>query len=168
MRISHNPQVRDLQMKQIFRADQTLFFKHISHDIKSCNIILPKLSSQEIINLKSYLIDYKPLKGNDLSTKFLNLRDAFLTLNHVAEDSEKELIKPILKYLQQYKPIFDMIINNQHKDKIDINLKLALEMLNFEINLFCIRYGRILLENDSTLTINTNTLQREPEEEAKE
>jgi hypothetical protein len=173
MKISQIPKIRRMQKDLLFRANPELYMKHLCHDILvfQQKNVLPTLTTKEIQKLHSYLTEYKPQKSNDPLTKFVNLRDAFFTLNCLVEtQKEKELIQPIIKLLHQYNPITELITNQQNNNKENPLLKIALttnkngETINSKINLFNIKYYKIITETDTILT-PTNQLERNEEEE---
>ena len=55
---------------------------------KTKEIILPNLTKEEMQHLKKHLEDYEKIKGKDIETKFLNLRNAFLIVNEMEKNTE--------------------------------------------------------------------------------
>ena len=65
------------------------------------------------------------------------------------------------------KTILDMINTEHTEEKQDPNLKIAMDNLNFEINVFCIQYNKIITDTETNTGIQTDTLER-PEEQTEE
>lgn len=159
-----NPLLEQKKLDMLKRADKTLYVKQLCREIikNTQDIQLPKLLRIEMTELKRNLIDYKKIKDDDIRYKFLNLRNAFLIINEIEDDPDKkQLIHPILKYLYQFRPIFDMIIENQGRNTPEIELELALQLLNFQINLFCIKYHYITADTDIGVTFTTSILKKQ-------
>lgn len=145
-----NPEIKRLQMKLMKSADPMSQLRMRCNEVRDRvkQITLPKLSLEDISKLKQHLTEYNKIKDNDLKSRFLNLRNAFLIIDEMEEDTTlKEKLYPILSYLLQFKWVFDLIIESQGQ-KPTQKLELVMQLLNFEIELFCIKYGRVLVDAD--------------------
>lgn len=119
---------------------------------KTKEIILPNLTKEEMQHLKKHLEDYEKIKGKDIETKFLNLRNAFLIVNEMEKNTEaRHLINPIIRHLYSYQYVFDLITQSLNKEgKKNQLLEHAINYLNFDINLFIIKYGFLTSDTDTT------------------
>lgn len=147
-----DPMIKKLQMQLMSSADPLLATRLECIEIKNRikTIELPKLSREEVEALKKNLAEFQKRKSDELQYKILNLRNAFLIIDELEENQNlRRKIYPILKYLWEFKKVFDTIIENMDK-KPTQKLELILKMLNFEIELFYIKYNRLLIDTDMT------------------
>ena len=119
--------------------------------------ILPKLNSAEIEDLKEHLTEFHPIKSEELSHKFLSLRNAFMLLREFEERKEHlTKVNEILKYLEHFEYIFTLITESATGKNKGI-LDNAIIILDLEINRFCMKYGQLLSDTDPTNYKNLNT-----------
>ena len=111
-------------------------------------LTLPKLTREEMGDLKEHLAEYTPIKSEELRYKFLNLRNCFLIVSEFETKQENlDKIRPILDFLDGYKYVFDLIIESQSMREHPA-LEKALIVLHLDISKFCMRYAYMLTETD--------------------
>jgi hypothetical protein len=148
--LSRSEEYEKLRMKQLKEANISRYNYEMCLIIerKIAKIDLPKLTREEMMHLKEHLEDYKKIDSNDLRYKFLSLRNCFLLINEF-EDREqfRTRIRPIMQCLEEFKYIFDMIIESEGKKESPM-LDKAINILHLPINKFCMLYSYILTEVD--------------------
>ena len=134
------------------RGDSTLHNNRVCYKIKEAvkDKILPKLDSIEIEDLKEHLTEFHPIKSEEISHKFLSLRNAFMLLREFEERKEHlGKVNEILKYLENFEYIFTLITESSMGKNKGI-LDNAIIILDLEINRFCMKYGQLLSDTDPT------------------
>lgn len=144
-------QFKELYKKTLKSADTLSGVRVECRDIQDRikQIQLPKLSISEMNDLKEHLIEWKKNPDPDIKYKFLNLRDEFLIINEMEDDTKMlDKIYPIIQWLKTFNYVFKLIRQNQGKK--DPETELALQTLDFEIRFFTNKYHRMLTDTDIT------------------
>ena len=117
------------------------------HD-RASRIPLPKLARPEMGKLKEHLKEFRKNDGEEMKIKFLNLRNCFLIISKFEEHAEmRQKIQPILAWLEEYKYLFDLILESQGAKESPM-LDKALIVLHLDITEFNIMYAYMLTEAD--------------------
>lgn len=134
------------------KADTTIHSNRICYKIKEAirDKELPRLSIEEIEDLKEHLTEFKKINSEELAYKFLSLRNAFVLLKEFEERPEHlTKVNQILTYLQHFDYIFELITEaSMGKNKTVLDN--AMIILDLEINRFCMKYNQILTDTDPT------------------
>lgn len=141
------------------KGDITLHTNRICYKIREAvkDKQLPKLNSTEIEDLKEHLTEFHAIKSEELSHKFLSLRNAFMLLKEFEERPEHlGKVNEILKYLEHFEYIFTLITESATGKNKGI-LDNAIIILDLEINRFCMKYGQLLSDTDPTNYKDLNT-----------
>jgi len=157
---SRRDQFEQIKMKKLKDANPARYNYEMCLLIQRAvnKIELPRLSRDEMSHLKEHLEEYQKINSEDLRYKFLNLRNSFLLINEFEERAElQKRIRPITHYLDEFKYVFDLILESQSK-KDSPMLDKAIIILDVPINKFCMLYANILSE------VAPNALQYQPVE----
>lgn len=143
-------QFREMELKMQRTANPVkynLLMCQRIHD-RAGRVPLPKLSRPEMSKLKDHLKEFRKNDGESMRIKFLNLRNCFLIINKFEEHEEmRAKIQPILAWLDEYKYIFDLIMESQGMKESPM-LDKALIILHLDITEFNILYAYMLTEAD--------------------
>lgn len=134
------------------KGDMTIHSNRICYKIKDAikDKELPRLSIEEIEDLKEHLTEFKKINSEELAYKFLSLRNAFMLLKEFEERPEHlGKVNQILLYLQHFDYIFELIAEAKTGKNKGI-LENAMIILDLEINRFCMKYSQILTDTDPT------------------
>lgn len=149
---SLSEQYEKLRNQKLMDSNKLQYNMEMCRIIKrqTANIILPKLTNDEMSQLKEHLAEYKKIPDEALPYKFLNLYNSFTLINKFEDSNEmKKKLQPILIYLKNYEYIINLIIESQGKKETPI-LDKAMIMLHLEINMFCMQYAFMLTDIDTT------------------
>jgi len=169
--------IKAMQLRMLKTANPLKYNSEMCKYIqeRTSHIDLPKLTREEMSQLKEHLADFQQIKSKDLRYTFYNLRNCFLICNEFEENpAMRQKLAPIITYLNDYNYVFDLFIESQSQRDSPM-LDKALIILHLDISKFCMRYAHLLTDTDLN-TINfapadvphldaddLNTPAREPE-----
>jgi hypothetical protein len=134
------------------KGDTTIHSNRICYKIKEVlkDKQLPRLTAEEVDDLKEHLTEFKKINNEELAYRFLSLRNAFILLKEFEERPEHlQKVNDILTYLKNFEYIFELITEaSMGKNKTVLDN--AMIILDLEINRFCMKYSNIITDNDPT------------------
>lgn len=143
-------QFRDLELQMMRTANPVKYNQLLCQRIhdRSSRISLPKLSRPDLSKLKDHLKGHEKMDGKGMRYTFLNLRNCFLIINKFEDEVDmRDKIVPILRWIDEFKYVFDLIIEAQGQRESPM-LDKALIILHLDITEFDILYSYLLTDVD--------------------
>jgi hypothetical protein len=147
--------LKQMQLRMLKTANPLKYNSEMCKYIqeRTSHIDLPKLTRDEMSQLKEHLADFQQIKSKELRYTFYNLRNCFLICNEFEENPlMRQKLAPIITYLNEYTYVFDLFIESQSQTDSPM-LDKSLIILHLDISKFCMRYAHLLADTDLN-TIN--------------